>query len=164
MIEFLDPELAAGLRRRQTRRIRRRLVIEGRHFTNGTFTDGLVTLAIRGRRPATAGAPDTFDWRSNRPIAAVTVRSGFDGLETTTSVGPATSGVATGPAVSDGIPIAAAVFVYHVSREELAQRRRRHFGTGVRAAAAASSISSRQRTVAASVIRHPSLGVVPRVA
>jgi len=132
MIEFLGPELAARLRRRHARPMRRRLVLDGRHFTNGTFSDGLLTVTIQGRRTRSAGLPDTLQWRANRPVTAISIRRGVEG-DVATWIGPATSGTATGPAAADGTGVASVTFFYVTTRDELARRRRRHFAMQPRA-------------------------------
>ena len=64
--------------RRVGRLARRRMRLEGAKLANGTHTDGRLTVTISGLGDASAGAPDTFDWESDRPIALVIVRAGLD--------------------------------------------------------------------------------------
>jgi hypothetical protein len=98
--------------RRVGRLARRRFRIEGDALSNGTHTDGRVTVTISGLGPAAAGAPDTFDWESDRPIALVIVRAGIDGDDVSFHVGPTSSGQGTGTLVGDGTGIRYVAFCY----------------------------------------------------
>ena len=78
--------------RRVGRLARRRMRLEGAKLTNGTHTDGRLTVTISGLGDPSAGAPDTFDWTADRPIALVIVRAGVDGDDVSFNIGPARAG------------------------------------------------------------------------
>src|SRR5215208_5232666 len=65
--------------RRVGRLARRRMRLDGAALANGSHSDGIVTIEISGLGSPSAGAPDTFEWKADRPIALVIVRSGIDG-------------------------------------------------------------------------------------
>ena len=98
--------------RRVGRLARRRMRIEGEQLTNGTHTDGRLSVTISGLGAASAGAPDTFNWRSDRPIALVIVRAGIDGDDVSFHVGPTSSGEGIGTLVGDGTGIRYVAFCY----------------------------------------------------
>ena len=98
--------------RRVGRLARRRFRIEGDELSNGSHTDGRVTVTISGLGSASAGAPDTFDWQADRPIALVIVRAGVDGDDVSFHVGPASSGSGIGTLVGDGTGIRYVAFCY----------------------------------------------------
>ena len=98
--------------RRVGRLARRRMRIEGDALRNGTHTDGRLTVTISGLGAASAGVPDTFDWKADRPIALVIVRAGVDGDAVSFHVGPVTSGQGVGTLVGDGTGIRYIAFCY----------------------------------------------------
>jgi hypothetical protein len=98
--------------RRVGRLARRRMRLEGDQLTNGTHTDGHVTVTISGLGASTAGAPDTFDWQADRPIALVIVRAGVDGDDVSFHVGPVAAGRGVGTLVGDGTGIRYVAFCY----------------------------------------------------
>jgi hypothetical protein len=98
--------------RRVGRLARRRMRLEGAHLANGTHTDGRLTVTISGLADTAAGAPDTFDWTADRPIALVIVRAGIDGDDVSFHVGPAQAGSGVGTAPSDGSGIRYIAFCY----------------------------------------------------
>jgi hypothetical protein len=115
----------ASFRLRRARRMsRRRMRIDGVELRNGVHTDGRLTVVISGLGDAAAGAPHTFDWRADRPIALVIVRAGVDGEDVSFEVGPRISGRGTGPAVGDGSGIRYVAFCYDAApeRQPLASR------------------------------------------
>jgi uncharacterized Zn-binding protein involved in type VI secretion len=91
--------------RRVGRLARRRMRIDGDRLTNGTHTDGTLTVEISGLAAACAGVPDAFEWTANQPIALVIVRSGLDGDDVTFQVGSARFGCGLAASVSDGAGI-----------------------------------------------------------
>jgi hypothetical protein len=106
----IDP--GATRLRRVGRLARRRMRLDGAALANGRHTDGIVTIEISGLGSPTAGAPDTFEWKADRPIALVIVRSGIDGEEVTFEVGPSERGVGRGGPVGDGSGIRYIAFCY----------------------------------------------------
>ena len=106
--------------RRVGRLARRRFRIEGDALANGTHTDGRLTVTISGLGSASAGAPDTFDWQSNRPIALVIVRAGVDGDDVSFHVGPTSSGQGIGTLVGDGTGIRYVAFCYDAEPDPVA--------------------------------------------
>jgi len=98
--------------RRVGRLARRRMRLEGARLTNGTHTDGRLTVTISGLGDPAAGVPDTFDWQSDRPIALVIVRAGVDGDDVSFHVGPVSEGRGAGSVVSDGTGIRYIAFCY----------------------------------------------------
>jgi hypothetical protein len=106
--------------RRVGRLARRRMRLEGDELTNGLHSDGRLTVAIRGLGTAAAGAPDTFEWESNRPVALVIVRSGLDGDDVAFHVGPTRSGVGSGTLPGDGTGIRYIAFCYDAEPDAVA--------------------------------------------
>jgi hypothetical protein len=106
--------------RRVGRLARRRMRLEGARLTNGTHSDGRLTVTISGLGDAAAGAPDTFDWTADRPIALVIVRAGVDGDDVSFHVGPARAGSGAGTAVSDGSGIQYIAFCYDAEPDPVA--------------------------------------------
>jgi len=106
--------------RRVGRLARRRMRIEGAELTNGSHTDGRLTVTISGLVPGAAGAPDTFDWEADRPIALVIVRAGLDGDDVSFHVGPTTSGQGLGTIVGDGTGIRYIAFCYDAEPDPVA--------------------------------------------
>ena len=106
--------------RRVGRLARRRMRLEGPRLTNGTHTDGRLTVTISGLDDPAAGAPDTFDWQSNRPIALVIVRAGVDGDDVSFHVGPANAGTGIGTLVGDGTGIRYIAFCYDAEPDQVA--------------------------------------------
>ena len=98
--------------RRVGRLARRRMRIEGDKLANGVYSDGNVSITIRGLGPSAAGVPVEFEWEADRPIALVIVRSGIDGDDVAFHVGPLTAGTATGSTVDDGTGIRYIAFCY----------------------------------------------------
>lgn len=106
---------AAGHRLRRVGRVeRRRMRIEGDALRNGTHTDGTLVVEIAGLDRPSAGVPEAFTWRADRPIALVIVRSGLDGDDVAFQVGPATAGEGLGAAIGDGSGIRYVAFCYDV--------------------------------------------------
>jgi hypothetical protein len=106
--------------RRVGRLARRRMRIEGDALRNGTHTDGRLTVTISGLGAASAGVPDTFDWKADRPIALVIVRAGVDGDDVSFHVGPVTSGQGLGTLVGDGTGIRYIAFCYDAAPDPVA--------------------------------------------
>ena len=106
--------------RRVGRLARRRMRLEGARLTNGTHTDGRLTVTISGLGATTAGAPDRFDWTSDRPIALVIVRAGVDGDDVSFHVGPASAGSGIGTALGDGSGIRYIAFCYDAEPDPVA--------------------------------------------
>jgi len=98
--------------RRVGRLARRRMRIEGTALSNGVHTDGTLTVEIRGLGSPVAGVPDSFEWRADRPIALVIVRSGIDGEDVAFQVGPSQFGVGRGAMIGDGTGIQYVAFCY----------------------------------------------------
>ena len=94
--------------------------IEGAKLVNGTHTDGRLTVTISGLGDTAAGAPDTFDWTADRPIALVIVRAGLDGDDVSFHVGPATPGSGIGALVGDGTGIRYIAFCYDAEPDPVA--------------------------------------------
>lgn len=116
----IDP---AGLRLRRVGRLsRRRMRIDGDRLTNGLHTDGRLTVEISGLGRAAAGAPDTFEWRADRPIALVITRTGLDGDDVSFQVGPLTTGTGTSAGAGDGTGIRYVAFCYDAEPEPLRAR------------------------------------------
>jgi hypothetical protein len=114
---FMQIDASAHHLRRVGRLARRRMRIEGAQIANGIHTDGRLTIEISGLSPASAGAPQAFEWKADRPIALVIVRSGLDGDDVTFQVGPARSGSGLGARVSDGTGIRYIAFCYDAEIE-----------------------------------------------
>ena len=106
--------------RRVGRLARRRMRIEGAKLVNGTHTDGRLTVTISGLGNSAAGAPDTFDWTADRPIALVIVRAGLDGDDVSFHVGPANTGSGIGTLVGDGTGIRYIAFCYDAEPDQVA--------------------------------------------
>jgi hypothetical protein len=106
---------AARLRR--LGRARRRMRIDGDALRNGRHTDGRLTVEISGLSSAAAGVPESFNWRANRPIALVIVRSGIDGDDVNFLVGPAVAGQGRSAGVGDGSGILYVAFCYDAEPE-----------------------------------------------
>ena len=109
--------------RRGGRLARRRFRIEGDQLSNGSHTDGRVKITISGLGSASAGAPDTFDWQADRPIALVIVRAGIDGDDVSFHVGPASTGSGIGTLVGDGTGIRYVAFCYDAEADAAALAR-----------------------------------------
>jgi hypothetical protein len=90
----LDP--TAYRLRRVGRLARRRMRIEAAQLSNGVHSDGGLTVTISGFGSSDAGAPASFEWQADRPVALVIIRAGLDGDDVSFEVGPLTSG--RGPA------------------------------------------------------------------
>jgi hypothetical protein len=109
--------------RRVGRLARRRMRIEGAELRNGTHTDGRLTVRISGLGLASAGAPETFEWTADRPIALVIVRSGADGDDVSFQVGPLRAGTGVGARVSDGAGIRYIAFCYDAAPDPIPMAR-----------------------------------------
>ena len=70
--------------------------IDGDALRNGIHTDGTLTVEISGLGSPVAGVPETFEWRADRPVALVIIRSGIDGEDVGFEVGPSRSGTGRG--------------------------------------------------------------------
>jgi hypothetical protein len=98
--------------RRVGRLARRRMRIEGDALRNGVHTDGTLTVEITGLGSPVAGAPDSFEWTADRPIALMIVRSGLDGDDVSFQVGPLSAGIGRGSGIGDGTGIRYVAFCY----------------------------------------------------
>jgi len=114
----IDP--VATRLRRVGRIARRRMRIEGDALRNGIHTDGTLTVEITGLGSPVAGVPDSFEWRADRPIALVIIRSGIDGEDVGFQVGPARSGIGQSAGVGDGTGIRYIAFCYDAAPEPAA--------------------------------------------
>ena len=103
--------------RRVGRLARRRMRIEGAELRNGFHTDGRLTVRITGLGSAAAGAPETFEWSADRPIALVIVRSGANGDDVSFQVGLLEAGTGFGARVGDGDGIRYVAFCYDAAPE-----------------------------------------------
>ena len=74
--------------RRVGRLARRRMRIEGADLSNGIHTDGRLSIVISGFDTAGDGRREIFQWRSDKPVALVIIRSGDEGEELSISTGP----------------------------------------------------------------------------
>jgi hypothetical protein len=148
--------------RRVGRLARRRFRIEGDAISNGTHTDGRVTVTISGLASAAAGVPDTFDWQSDRPIALVIVRAGLDGDDVSFHVGPTSSGQGIGTLVGDGTGIRYVAFCYDAEPDPVTVAVPALPAIPVAAAAAAApvetTIVTHERRIAAALGRPSILG------
>ena len=106
--------------RRVGRLARRRMRLEGTKLTNGTHTDGRLTVTISGLGNTAAGTPDQFSWEADRPIALVIVRAGVDGDDVSFHVGPATAGSGVGTQIGDGSGIHYVAFCYDAEPDPVA--------------------------------------------
>jgi hypothetical protein len=106
--------------RRVGRLARRRMRIEGEALTNGTHTDGTLTVRISGLGSPVAGVPDSFDWEADRPVALVIIRSGIDGEDVGFQVGPARFGTGRGAGLGDGTGIRYVAFCYDAAPDAVA--------------------------------------------
>jgi hypothetical protein len=106
--------------RRVGRLARRRMRLDGASLANGVHTDGRLSVTISGLGSAAAGAPDTFDWVADRPIALVIVRAGVDGDDVTFQVGPTQSGHGVGTLIGDGTGIRYIAFCYDAEPDPVA--------------------------------------------
>ena len=150
--------------RRVGRLARRRMRLEGAKLTNGTHTDGRLTVTISGLGDASAGAPDTFDWTADRPIALVIVRAGVDGDDVSFTIGPARAGSGVGTALSDGSGIRYIAFCYDAEPDPATVAVPTHPAPArvVAAAPVASRIVTGRERISASVGRPSILGQVLR--
>ena len=148
--------------RRVGRLARRRFRIEGDAISNGTHTDGRVTVTISGLGSAAAGVPDTFDWQSDRPIALVIVRAGLEGDDVSFHVGPKSSGQGIGTLVGDGTGIRYVAFCYDAEPDPVTVAIPALPAIPVAAAAAAApvetTIVTHERRIAAALGRPSILG------
>jgi hypothetical protein len=118
---MLSERNSGALRLRRVGRLaRRRMRIEGSALANGVHTDGRLSVTISGLGKPAAGAPDTFEWAADRPIALVIVRAGLDGDDLTFQVGPLSSGRGPGTAIGDGTGIRYIAFCYDAEPEPVA--------------------------------------------
>jgi hypothetical protein len=106
--------------RRVGRLARRRMRLEGAELSNGVHTDGRLSVTISGLGSAAAGAPDTFDWVADRPIALVIIRAGVDGDDVSFQVGPTQAGQGVGTLVGDGTGIRYIAFCYDAEPDPVA--------------------------------------------
>jgi hypothetical protein len=106
----IDP--SATRLRRVGRLARHRMRIDGDILSNGTHTDGTLTVEISGLGSPVAGMPDSFEWEADRPVALVIVRSGIDGEDVAFQVGPSRFGTGRGASVGDGTGIRYVAFCY----------------------------------------------------
>jgi hypothetical protein len=109
---MIETSLTTHRLRRVGRIARHRLRIEEGQLANGVHTDGRLTVTISGLGSPSAGAPDTFEWQADRPIALVIVRSGIDGEDVAFAVGPMRSGRGAGASIGDGTGIRYIAFCY----------------------------------------------------
>jgi hypothetical protein len=115
--EVVQTSPGAARLRRLGRVPRRRMRIDGDALRNGRHTDGRLTVEISGLGSAAAGVPESFDWRADRPIALVIVRSGIDGDDVNFLVGPAVAGQGRSVGVGDGSGIRYVAFCYESEPE-----------------------------------------------
>jgi hypothetical protein len=106
--------------RRVGRLARRRMRLEGAKLANGIHTDGRLTVTITGLGDTPAGAPNLFNWESDRPIALVIVRAGVDGDDVSFHVGPSLAGSGIGTLVGDGAGIQYVAFCYDAEPDPVA--------------------------------------------
>jgi hypothetical protein len=106
--------------RRVGRVARRRMRIDGDAFRNGIHTDGTLTVVISGLGAPVAGVPDSFEWRADRPVALVIIRSGIDGEDVGYQVGPSRSGSGRSANLGDGTGIRYVAFCYDATPEPVA--------------------------------------------
>ena len=116
----IDP-IATKLRR-VGRVARRRMRIDGDAFGNGVHTDGTLTVEISGLGSPVAGVPDSFEWRADRPVALVIIRSGIDGEDVGFQVGPSRSGTGRSANLGDGTGIRYVAICYDATPEPVAAR------------------------------------------
>jgi hypothetical protein len=114
----IDP--VATKLRRVGRLARRRMRIEGDALTNGTHTDGSLTVRISGLGSPVAGVPDSFEWKADRPVALVIIRSGIDGEDVSFQVGPSRFGTGRGTGPGDGTGIRYVAFCYDAAPDAVA--------------------------------------------
>jgi hypothetical protein len=114
----IDP--VATKLRRVGRLARRRMRIEGDTLSNGTHTDGTLTVRISGLGSPVAGVPDSFEWEADRPVALVIIRSGIDGEDVGFQVGPARFGTGRGTGPGDGSGIRYVAFCYDAAPDAVA--------------------------------------------
>jgi hypothetical protein len=115
--EVVQTSPGAARQRRLGRVARRRLRIDGDSLRNGRHTDGRLTVDINDFGAAAAGVPESFNWRADRPIALVIVRSGIDGGDVNFLVGPAVAGNGRSAGVGDGSGILYVAFCYDAEPE-----------------------------------------------
>jgi hypothetical protein len=145
--------------RRVGRLARRRMRIEGEQLTNGTHTDGRLSVTISGLGSASAGVPDTFDWTADRPIALVIVRAGLDGDDVSFHVGPTSSGQGIGTLVGDGTGIRYVAFCYDAEPDPVAVAvPALPVAAAVAAAPVQTTTVTRERRIAAALGRPSILG------
>jgi hypothetical protein len=113
-------DIRADVALRQARRarklVRRRLRIDAGSVRDGIFGDGTLTVALAVRRESDEAPGLTLDWRSDRPVALVIVRSGTGGQDVAFHVGPALAGSTVAPA-ADGSGLQYVAFCYDVPIE-----------------------------------------------
>jgi hypothetical protein len=114
----IDP--VATKLRRVGRLARRRMRIEGDALSNGTHTDGTLTVRISSLGSPVAGVPDSFEWEADRPVALVIIRSGIDGEDVSFQVGPARFGTGRSAGVGDGSGIRYIAFCYDAAPDAVA--------------------------------------------
>jgi hypothetical protein len=144
--------------RRVGRLARRRMRIEGEQLTNGTHTDGRLSVTISGLGAASAGVPDTFNWESDRPIALVIVRAGLDGDDVSFHVGPTSSGEGIGTLVGDGTGIRYVAFCYDAEPDPVTVAVPALPIAAAVAAPVQTTIVTRERRIAAAMGRPSILG------
>jgi hypothetical protein len=106
--------------RRVGRLARRRLRIDGAGLANGTYTDGHLSVEISGLGGADGDGPARFEWRSDRPVALVIVRSGTDGDDVSFHVGPIDAGTVVGAGPEGGHSISYFAVAYDIDPEQSA--------------------------------------------
>jgi hypothetical protein len=114
----IDP--VATKLRRVGRLARRRMRIEGDTLTNGTHTDGTLTVRISGLGSPVAGVPNAFEWEADRPVALVIIRSGIDGEDVSFQVGPARFATGRSAGLDDGTGIRYVAFCYDAAPDAVA--------------------------------------------
>jgi hypothetical protein len=156
----IDP-IATKLRR-VGRVARRRMRIDGDALRNGIHTDGTLTVEISGLGSPVAGVPDSFEWRADRSVALVIIRSGIDGEEVGFQVGPARSGTGRGASLGDGTGIRYVAFCYDAEPDPVTVAVPALPAIPVAAAAAAApvetTIVTHERRIAAALGRPSILG------
>jgi len=103
--------------RRVGRLARRRLRLDVADLANGVYTDGHLSVEISGLVADGVNGPATFDWRSDRPVALVIIRSSTEGADVSFVIGPLESGTVARPDAGDGGPIGYVAFAYDTEPE-----------------------------------------------
>ena len=105
---------------------RRRMRIDQRLLRNGVHTDGNLSVQITGladgRGADGSRTACTFQWRADRPVALVIVRSGADGNDVSFVTGPVAAGTLVRASVQGDGSAGYIAFCYDVETESPATR------------------------------------------